>query len=199
MKKLNAAAIATAAIFGACALVHIPYNILSRVGVIARTPAWNTAINFIGIAICLAEVVFFALMLRSKAPTKCIKWPVAMVMIIPAISALVRMGGYWAKTCGGGFAEWWNSGADVVSTMSLGASAWAVVWLLVLAFCFARGSMARVMSFVAAYETLLNLVVWNIATLAAMVTPTIYTLILVQYYIVWPLFYIAIGRYYKSK
>lgn len=198
MKKLNTAASITAAIFGVCALIHIPYNILSRVGVIARTPAWTTAITFIGIAICLAEVVFFALMLRSKSPTKCVKWPVAMVMIVPALSALVRLGGYLAKSCGGGFAEWWGSGADAIATISTVASAWAVVWLLVLAVCFGRGSMARVMSFVAAYETLLNLVVWNVATITAMVTPTIYTLILVQYYIVWPLFYIAIGRYYRA-
>lgn len=198
MKKLNTAALVTAAIFGVCALIHIPYNILSRAGVIAHTPAWTTAITFIGIAICLAEEVFFALMLRSKSPTKCVKWPVAMVMIVPALSALVRLGGYLAKSCGEGFAEWWGSGADAIATMSTVASAWAVVWLLVLAFCFGRGSMARVMSFVAAYETLLNLVVWNVATITAMVTPTIYTLILVQYYIVWPLFYIAIGRYYRA-
>jgi hypothetical protein len=53
-------------------------------------------------------------------------------------------------------------------------------------------------SFVAAYETLFSLVLWTFLAGIVTVPPTAYTLILVQYYVVWTLFYVALAAHYKK-
>ena len=197
MNKLRQAAFAVAAIFGACALIHLPYNILTKAHIISSTPAWRTVIAFVGIVICLSEVIFFAYMARSKESSKCLKLPAIMVLIVPAISALIRIGNYTSGQCAC-FAEWWKSGSDFIGVLSPIISIWAVIWLFVLGFCFRRNKVIMVMSFVAAYETLFSLVLWTFLAGIVTVPPYAYTLILAQYYVVWTLFYIAIGAYYKK-
>ena len=197
MNKLRQAAFAVAAIFGACALIHLPYNILTKAHIISSTPAWRTIIAFVGIIICLSEVVFFAYMARSKESSKCVKLPAIMVMIVPAISSLIRIGNYISKQSAG-FAEWWKTCSDFIEVLSPIISIWAVVWLIVMGFCFRSNKVTMAMSFVAAYETLLSLVLWTFLAGIVTVSPTAYTLILVQYYVVWALFYIAIAAHYKK-
>lgn len=197
MNKLRQAAFAVAAIFGACALIHLPYNILTKAHIISSTPAWRTVIAFVGIVICLSEVIFFAYMARSKESSKCLKLPAFMVLIVPAISALIRIGNYTSGQCAC-FAEWWKSGSDFIGVLSPIISIWAVIWLIVLGFCFRRNKVIMVMSFVAAYETLFSLVLWTFLAGIVTVPPYAYTLILAQYYVVWTLFYVAIGAYYKK-
>lgn len=197
MNKLRQAAFAVATIFGACALIHLPYNILTKAHIISSTPAWRTIIAFVGIVICLSEVVFFAYMARSKESSKCVKLPAIMVMIVPAISALIRIGNYTSGQCAC-FAEWWKSGNSFIEVLSPIISIWAVVWLIVLGFCFRSNKVTMTMSFVAAYETLFSLVLWTFLAGIVTVPPYAYTLILVQYYVVWTLFYVAIAAHYKK-
>ncbi|MBQ8864368.1 MAG: hypothetical protein IJ014_06565 [Rikenellaceae bacterium] len=199
MKNLQKSAAIVAAIFGVCALIHLPYTFLTRLGVIERIPALGVAITCLGVLICVSEVVYFALMLASKLPSKSVKISATMILIVPAISAVVRVCGYFAGVTDGAFAQWWGANAGIISNVSMGASAWAVVWLVWLSTQFRSGSWAMIMSVVAAYETLLNLIVWNFVASTVQIPSGVYLAILVQYYIVWTLFYPAIGCYYKSS
>lgn len=199
MNRLSKAANATAMFFVFCALVHLPYFFLTRLHVVAPSAVMSAFISILGTLICVAEVIFFAYVLahgRLDCSTKGAVWS---ILVVPAFSALERTGNIVAGACNGAFAEWWAAQGTWVGTVSTLFSALAVVALIWLGVCLRRDRIAMIMSFVVAYESFLTLLLWSILASVITVSQGLYSAILVQYYILWPLFYFALAHYFRTN
>lgn len=198
MSKVSKAAIATALFFIFCALVHLPYFFLTRLHVIESCRAMSTTISILGTLICVVEVVFFAYVLMHGGLNRAAKGAVWSIMVVPAFSAFERTGNIIAGACQGAFAEWWAAQGAWVGGVSSFFGIFAVVALIWLGICLRRERCAMVMSFVVAYEALLTFVLWTLLAPTVTISQGLYSAVLVQYYILWPLFYFALARYFRG-
>lgn len=197
-KRLFNAGIATALFFVFCAIVHLPYFFLTRLQVIEPSAVMSTTISILGTLICVVEVIYFGYLLAKADLTCCTKGAVWSILVVPAFSALERTGNIISAACQGSFAEWWAAQASWVGGVSSFFSIFAVVALVWLGICLRNGRAAMWMSFVVAYEALLTFVLWSVISLKTPISQEIYTAVLIQYYIVWPLFYVALAYYFRS-
>ncbi len=198
MTKTYRPAVWIAAYFVLCALVHVPYTVLLRSGVIERSPAWSLAMAVLGMSICVAEVVFFAVVLAQKGGSLKLftKIPIVLVMWIAGYSALVRIANIAAGYDFELFNTFWKTHrallGDTVPTIN---SMLAVPVLCWLGMSFDRGSLARVAAVLAAYETLFTLVLWGVVANHVSIPTGVYYFNLVQYYVLWALFYGSMACY----
>lgn len=200
MKNLSRAAWSLAAYIGLCGLIHLPYTFLTRAGIIERSVEMSNFITIItGPMICIAEVVFFCYMLSKIKSEKGLRGAVLTLLTVPAVSAVVRIGNFMAGRGCDGFASFWGEWGGMMNNLSTLFSVVAVVALIWLALCFRRGSMASIMSWVATYDTIFTLIVWEILAPKTSLPTWLHPFALVQFYVIWILFYVAIAQYYQPK
>lgn len=199
MKHLFNAGIATALFFVFCAVVHLPYFFLTRLHVIEPCASMSMTISILGTMICIVEVIYFGYLL-ARANLDCsAKGAVWSILLVPAFSALERIGNIVAGSCSeGAFAEWWAAQSFWVGGISSFFSAVAVVALIWLGLSVRKSRFAMIMSFVVAYEAFLTLLLWSILSPTVAISRGVYTAVLLQYYIVWPLFYVSLAYYFRS-
>lgn len=198
MKQLSRAAWAVAAYIAFCGVIHLPYMFLTRAGVVEQGVEMSRLIAIMaGPVICISEVLFFAYMFTKIASARSQRAAVLTLLTVPAVSAMERVGNFVAGLGDSRFAEMWSVCGDAMNNISTLFSVVAIVALCWLAMCLRRGSMAQIMSFVAAYDTLFTLVVWSVLAPTMTLPVWLYPLALIQYYIVWVLFYVAFARYYR--
>ena len=199
MKSISKAANLTASFFLFCAIVHLPYFFLTRLQVIERCAAMSMVISVLGTLICIVEVIFFGYVLAKGSLNNSTKGAVWSILLVPAFSALERIGNIVAGSCSGGaFAEWWAAQSFWVGGISSFFSAVAVVALVWLGLSVSKSRFAMIMSFVVAYEAFLTLLLWSILSPTVAISQGVYTAVLLQYYIVWPVFYVSLAHYFRS-
>ena len=199
MKHLFNAGIATALFFVFCAVVHLPYFFLTRLHVIEPCASMSMTISILGTMICIVEVIYFGYLL-ARANLDCsAKGAAWSILLVPAFSALERIGNIVAGSCSeGAFAEWWAAQSFWVGGISSFFSAVAVVALIWLGLSVRKSRFAMIMSFVVAYEAFLTLLLWSILSPTVAISRGVYTAVLLQYYIVWPLFYVSLAYHFRS-
>ena len=200
MKKLSCAAWAVAAYIGVCGLVHLPYMFLTRAGVVERSAMMQDFITIVsGPMICLAEVILFAYMLTKIRGEKSLWGAILTLLTVPAVSAIVRIGNFAAARGCDCLAVFWGEWGGLMNNISTLFSVVAIVALVWLALSLRRGLMARIMSWVATYDTVFTLIGWEILVSKVALPSWLHPFALVQFYVIWVLFYVALAKYYKPQ